>query len=189
LSNPSRLARVAFTFSVALHALLLGFLWAGGPAAILLRAGEGFQLTLSPFAFDKPKPRSASCPLPIIHFTGDVSLKSVSLNPKLDDSHQAVVSDPEKSAEGISPDGISAGAMGIRASYPVISRRLGEEGRLVLELRGTDSNIEPTIIQSSGFERLDKAAIDAVQTALKDPGQAVRLRAGLRINFIFKLKD
>jgi protein TonB len=50
-------------------------------------------------------------------------------------------------------------------AYPALSRRLGEEGRVVLRVRveanGAASDIQ--IATSSHFDRLDQAAIDAVR--------------------------
>ncbi len=48
--------------------------------------------------------------------------------------------------------------------YPRVSRRLGEEGSVVLEI-GVDARGRATsarVIESSGFERLDQAAVQAV---------------------------
>jgi protein TonB len=49
--------------------------------------------------------------------------------------------------------------------YPPTSRRLGEQGSLVLQvLVDTDGRVLDTkLVQSSGFERLDQAALDGVK--------------------------
>lgn len=64
--------------------------------------------------------------------------------------------------------------------YPLVSRRLGESGKVVLrvELDETGRVSAAQVISSSGFDRLDAAALAAVRTwrcrpALRD-GQAVR---------------
>ncbi|MBW8370959.1 MAG: TonB family protein [Thiobacillus sp.] len=64
--------------------------------------------------------------------------------------------------------------------YPLLSRRLGESGKVVLrvELDETGRVSAAQVISSSGFDRLDAAALAAVRTwrcrpALRD-GQAVR---------------
>ncbi|MDW8335957.1 MAG: energy transducer TonB [Tepidimonas sp.] len=58
-------------------------------------------------------------------------------------------------------------------AYPAISRRLGEQGRVVLRVRiepdGTASAAE--IRSSSGYERLDRAALDAVLRWRYVPGK------------------
>ena len=50
--------------------------------------------------------------------------------------------------------------------YPVISRRLGEQGKVVLrvELDETGKIIFARLLQSSGFKRLDEAGMAAVRT-------------------------
>ena len=52
-----------------------------------------------------------------------------------------------------------------KPTYPMLSRRAGEEGRVMLrvmvEVSGTPSKVE--IEKSSGFPRLDEAALDAVK--------------------------
>jgi protein TonB len=50
--------------------------------------------------------------------------------------------------------------------YPPTSRRLGEQGSLVLQvLVDTDGRVLDTkLVQGSGFERLDQAALDGVKT-------------------------
>lgn len=73
--------------------------------------------------------------------------------------------------------------------YPPLSRRLGESGKVVLrvELDETGRVSAAQVISSSGFDRLDAAALAAVRTwrcrpALRD-GQAVRAVAVQPFNF------
>jgi protein TonB len=49
--------------------------------------------------------------------------------------------------------------------YPVMSRRLGEEGRVLLLVRVTPQGLPESVVvnQSSGFSRLDEAALAAVR--------------------------
>jgi TonB family protein len=77
------------------------------------------------------------------------------------------------------------------ATYPPLSRRLGEQGRVVLRIRvqPTGSVSDATVLQSSGFERLDAAAIDAVRGALVVPmkstnGPAVAAWYKASVNFL-----
>jgi protein TonB len=53
-----------------------------------------------------------------------------------------------------------------KPSYPAMSRRLGEQGKVVVRtLIGTDGVAQKAeVLRSSGFERLDRAALE---TALK----------------------
>ena len=81
----------------------------------------------------------------------------------------------------------------IRPSYPRESREKGEEGKVVLDVvvsvEGRAEKV--TIVESSGFERLDEAAKKAVGAARFWPartedGEATA--AVLRIPLVFKLK-
>ena len=81
----------------------------------------------------------------------------------------------------------------IRPSYPRESREKGEEGKVVLDVvvsvEGRAEKV--TIVESSGFERLDEAAKKAIGAARFWPartedGEATA--AVLRIPLVFKLK-
>lgn len=73
--------------------------------------------------------------------------------------------------------------------YPNLSRRLGEQGTVVLELviepDGTVSDLR--VLESSGYPRLDKAALEAVQTWRYHPatrgGKPIRMRYVQEITF------
>lgn len=76
--------------------------------------------------------------------------------------------------------------------YPTLSRRLGEEGKLMLQVELDESgHISNTrIINSSGYSRLDNAALAAVKTwrckpAVRD-GQPVRAIALQPFNFVIQ---
>jgi len=76
--------------------------------------------------------------------------------------------------------------------YPPLSRRLGEEGKLVLRVEldeGGRVNIA-RIVTSSGFKRLDEAAMTAVKTWRCNPplrnGQPVRAIALQPFNFVLQ---
>lgn len=76
--------------------------------------------------------------------------------------------------------------------YPALSRRLGEEGKLMLQVELDESGrISHTrIINSSGYSRLDNAALAAVKTwrcrpAVRD-GQPVRAIALQPFNFVIQ---
>lgn len=77
-------------------------------------------------------------------------------------------------------------------SYPEHSRRSGEEGRLTLQVELDESGhvSETIVVNSSGYSRLDNAALDAVKTwrckpAVRD-GQPVRAIALQPFNFIIQ---
>lgn len=52
-----------------------------------------------------------------------------------------------------------------KPQYPALSRRLGEQGRVLLHVQVSPqgSAIEVTVKKSSGFKRLDQAAVDVVK--------------------------
>lgn len=96
---------------------------------------------------------------------------------------------PKSTDEAIT---ISGTDHGIRAHYPRLSRVLGESGPVQIALsRNIQGSLEkPTIASSSGFPRLDQAALHSVQEALNRGLLAAQLdsQKSIRINFIFKLK-
>lgn len=77
-------------------------------------------------------------------------------------------------------------------AYPALSRRLGEEGKLVLrvELDEKGHVAQAQIVDSSGFKRLDEAAMAAVKTWRCTPpvrnGQPVRAVALQPFNFVLQ---
>ncbi|MCX8087328.1 MAG: TonB family protein [Rhodocyclaceae bacterium] len=108
-----------------------------------------------------PAPPAPAAPLP----AGPVSLGS-----------ELAVACPERSAP----------------TYPAISRRLGEEGMVVLrvELDETGSVAQARIETSSGFKRLDEAALAAVRSWRCQParrnGQPVRAVALQPFKFVLQ---
>ena len=76
--------------------------------------------------------------------------------------------------------------------YPAISRRMGEEGKLVLRVELDEAGRIDTakIISSSGYERLDNAALTAVKNWQCNPslrnGQPVRAVALQPFNFVLQ---
>ena len=79
-----------------------------------------------------------------------------------------------------------------RPSYPSISRRMGEQGKVMLRVfvnaQGQPEQIQ--IQQSSGFDRLDKAAVDAVRRWKFTPGSrngvAEAMWNNVTINFVLE---
>jgi protein TonB len=77
-------------------------------------------------------------------------------------------------------------------AYPALSRRLGEEGKLVLRVELDEKgrvNVAQ-VVNSSGFKRLDEAAMTAVKTWRCNPpvrnGQPVRAVALQPFNFVLQ---
>lgn len=79
-----------------------------------------------------------------------------------------------------------------KPAYPPISKRLGEQGKVVVHvLIGTDgSALKAEIRQSSGFERLDQAALDTVLRWRYLPGKrggvAEAMWFNVPINFVLE---
>lgn len=77
-------------------------------------------------------------------------------------------------------------------TYPAISRRMGEEGKLVLRVELDESGHidDAHVIDSSGYERLDNAALEAVKSWQCRPsmrnGQPVRAVALQPFNFVLQ---
>ena len=77
-------------------------------------------------------------------------------------------------------------------TYPAISRRMGEEGKLVLRVELDESGrIENAkVIDSSGYERLDTAALTAVKSWQCNPsvrnGQPIKAVALQPFNFVLQ---
>ncbi|MCI4654024.1 energy transducer TonB [Sphingomonas aquatilis] len=79
--------------------------------------------------------------------------------------------------------------------YPLDSRRKREQGTVVLQvLLSADGRVASvSVSQSSGFERLDKAALDAVRRWRWSPtirdGQAVMVTGRVRIPFLIRTEE
>ena len=77
-------------------------------------------------------------------------------------------------------------------TYPAISRRMGEEGKLMLRVElDEDGRIDQAqVVDSSGYDRLDKAALEAVKSWQCRPsirnGQPVRAVALQPFNFVLQ---
>lgn len=80
----------------------------------------------------------------------------------------------------------------VRPKYPMASRRRGEEGRVIVDVmvsrEGKPQRV--TLVSSSGFKELDRAAEEAVSTTLFIPGErnGKTVEATARIAIQFQLK-
>ncbi len=82
----------------------------------------------------------------------------------------------------------------IRPRYPRPSIRAGEEGRVVVEarVRSDGSVLSARVVASSGFDRLDAAALQAVRGATFDParnGRGEPVAATVRVPVRFVLRE
>lgn len=77
-------------------------------------------------------------------------------------------------------------------TYPAISRRMGEEGKLMLRVELDEEGLidQAQVVDSSGYDRLDKAALEAVKSWQCVPsirnGQPVRAVALQPFNFVLQ---
>ena len=109
---------------------------------------------------------------------------------------QSSVPPPLAKAEEVAsptPDSAPASALsssdiGIMPVYPRLSRILGEEGRVTLRIDlHTDGSFRAAQVEeSSGFPRIDQAAVSAVRDLRLDKKTS---DGPVRVTFIFKLKS
>jgi protein TonB len=75
--------------------------------------------------------------------------------------------------------------------YPRVSRMRGEEGKVLLEVfvDGSGTVVEVQIRASSGYPRLDKAAVAALENARFDPAlsDGTPVESRVLLPFVFKL--
>lgn len=97
----------------------------------------------------------------------------------------AGASDPAAAAEVSS----NRAAWGEPPRYPPISRRLGEEGTVALRIEvaptGTVEGVE--VVQSSGYARLDEAALDAARLWRFPPWTGQSARPSILHRVVFRL--
>lgn len=119
--------------------------------------------------------------------------------PERETGHLALAGDPVFPGvpDGARPDReplLSAGAIHLpRPVYPVVSRRRAEEGRVVVEVKvGPDGRaLDWRLDRSSGYERLDRAAMAAVRGAVFSPatGSGGARESIRQVVYTFRLED
>lgn len=110
----------------------------------------------------------------------------------------AASAEPAPAAPPAPPAPVAAGDLSAKMlsakppSYPLESRRLREQGTVVLAvLLATDGRVEDiSVAHSSGFDRLDHAALSAVRSWRWSPlmhgGEAVMVRGMVTIPFVLR---
>jgi TonB family protein len=84
---------------------------------------------------------------------------------------------------------IQGADLGINATYPRLSRVLGEKGQVLIDIKHGSLGLESSVSHSSGYERLDRSALSAIQDAVHR-GLLTRVigeRQNMQISFVFKL--
>jgi periplasmic protein TonB len=116
-----------------------------------------------PPEFTPPPP--AFVPPPEIHIEPPPPPKSTAITVVTPEKPLAPPPPPVPVAEGVRIMPKIDAKRSQEPEYPPTSRRLGEQGSLVLQvLVDTDGRVLDTkLVQSSGFERLDQAALDGVK--------------------------
>jgi protein TonB len=164
------------------------------------------QLTLMPsiarqVAAPEPEPQEEPAEQPIEPQVEQVPLPALpsELQPQehpQPDTESASLESPEIDASLITEKGVSGVAQAsstIHPIYPRISRRRGEAGRVTLSIQVLPSGKAGTIIvlHSSGYHRLDEAAITAAEKSgfipAKKLGHAVD--SSIELSFTFELTD
>lgn len=170
---------------------------------------EVFASFITPEAPPAPKPQPAPpktvpivkrsvapTPVPVVNTTPSpqaiTAAPQAPSAPATAETAAPTVSAPPAPAAPAAPKTISSGVAYIQPpqpEHPPLSRRMGEEGRVVLRVlvnaKGHPERVE--VQKSSGFPRLDEAGRQAVLRALfrphVDDGQAVAVYASVPINF------
>lgn len=103
-------------------------------------------------------------------------------------SRAASAAEAETDAAGES-DVLSGAELGIEAAYPRLSRLHNESGQVLVGVRKTAADDAVIVHTSSGFARLDEAALSATRSALTRGllDSRLRDRSDLQITFDFKL--
>ena len=160
-----------------------------------------------------PLPPSLPLPEPALASPAAQPLSAPANAPVPELSDLSDVSDPSESAPGrrAPPDegpvatleagGGAAGQVNahpsleraIRPTYPIGSRRRGEEGTVILDVFvGADGRAAAvTLVSSSGFPDLDRAAVRAAEQARFNPGtrNGKPVASAARLTLIFRLRD
>lgn len=144
----------------------------------------------------KMVPTEVVAPTPVVQIVSDNVQIATMPTPTLP---QAAVVGPPVSPAPVTPAGpADAGDLSSKMisadppRYPLDSRRKREQGTVILQvLLSADGRVASvSVSQSSGFERLDKAALDAVRRWRWSPtlrgGQAVMVTGRVRIPFLIQ---
>ncbi|MCX7978895.1 MAG: TonB family protein [Bdellovibrionaceae bacterium] len=162
-----------YAVSALFHALLLGLLWPqdGSFADSFAIQVEYKAVTSAGWA-------------PSGQYGPNYSLKPGS-------SVEAVKSVYDRGNLGSSPTVVFGHDLGISVQYPRISRLLGEEGEVKVEVHRSRDQVEARVLSSSGYPLLDEAALAAIKSAI-NLGLLKHLltihEEQVQISFIFKLR-
>ena len=123
----------------------------------------------------------------------EVIFKNQEMNPQplAEANSQFQAQTTSKAAAGAESSVRSLDKLGVHVVYPRVSRILKEEGRVVIRVHGSEKSGSAARIQiSSGYPRLDEAALKATEQALNTG--VIKMYAGLNpfeIPYVFRLTD
>jgi protein TonB len=151
-----------------------------------------------PPPIDRPPPM---VPPPMIDLAPDTSpsnaISNVTVSDQAGKAQAPVTAPPPRQVQRTSPTFKQRPAQIaniINSCYPSASRRLNEEGRVLVDVTvGPDGrSVRASVGQSSGFDRLDQAAVDCVTRKLTFvPGtvDGAAIEAPVRIPIKFQLQE
>ncbi len=198
------IAMIAFAHVVLLAAIL------ANPVSHLISAPKQTIVMMVPTAMPSPPVRPAqkiekaaksenivSTPSPVTVASKSENQDAIQVAPAISETptaanHMPVAAAPSiAKTESSGPKVISAVEyiQAPQADYPAMAKRMGEEGRVVMQVlvndKGRAERVE--IIKSSGFNRLDESAKMALMRAIFKPyiedGKSVTVLATASINF------
>jgi TonB family protein len=177
-----------FLLSVVIHGLLLGFL----TQSLGSRESHLFVETISISLGEKNSSYSATN----VHSKKNIKIPVPKGEGKLKPYSAAALADQnERESSGKNQAQIRGGVSPIQVEihpvYPKLSRRLGEEGVVVVHLILSPDGklVEADILKSSGYARLDQAALEGVQSAVFQVNQEVKEQLVKNVNIVFKLNE
>ena len=185
---------IGIVLSIALHGAALYGKDFHRPAQPQLEIGRTIiQLTLLPSIASKgnpnlvPQASSLPEPTPVPQASSLPTPQTQTPTPK---------NSPDQDASPIEEKGVTTDAQTLKAAspvYPRISRRRGEEGTVTLSIdvsaSGKAGNV--SIVQSSGYRRLDEAALKAAQKTRFTPAKQFGhdINSTTELSFTFRLTD
>ncbi len=185
--QPKFVYPLSFVTSTVVHAVILGLIFSSR-----LQTNPPSQITVETVDYRGTSLRA--------HPTAKLSKKNISkkkqtavlsqhsVNPTVEPYAIKPQGEAANSAQLDSP-AILGTSIGLKINYPRLSRQLGEQGQVLIEIRKYGNNLDPKISRSSGYPRLDNAALLAIHDGIKND-QLLGSLAGrdqLRVSFIFKL--
>jgi len=149
------------------------------------------DIDVAPAPIPAPAPQTSSLPVP-----SPLPEQPKAQSPEPKKPTPPSTSSPDQDASLIEEKGVTTEAQpieGISATYPRRSQRRGEEGTVTLSIdvstSGKARNI--SVIQSSGYRRLDEAALKAAQKTRFTPAKQFGrdIDSTTELSFTFRLTD